>query len=385
MDPKKGNRVVAAGSVLERKQWLREGLDLVAHKNVWAPFSGKSSDSIIYVVNEVTAKPGQKIFFDFDNELSGAGTEGTEQLWGKEMSKMKFYDSMEVQFGRYGVKNPRKWDASAADAENLSEHTDSRRKLSNLWNTARTQNITDNLQGLYKAPTHMLRPKNETNRSNMTAATHGMTMDFVDDLLLAVKKSRASYFTIGGTRYPLRPFKVDSGKAFFLVVLTDVQAHQLRKDPRFENIMKSADTRGNQNRLIEGSFGRLGAFEFITMNDFFGQTAKKSLFKSKVEIAGLRTIDEAGEFQGFSTFDDQLKLFSRGLVLGRGALKTGNGISPDFILQESADYKIENRSAMEVVWGFDKTILIPDDEDNVDAKLGGFDWGVITFETCDIG
>ena len=385
MEPKKGNKVVSYGSPLERKKWLKQGLDLVANENPWAPFIGTSSDSIIYNVNDLTAKPGQKIFFDFDNELSGAGTEGTEQLWGKEMTKMKFYDSMEVEFGRYGVKNPRKWDASVADAENLSDHTDSRTKLSHLWNVCRAQNITDNLQGMYKAPSHMLRPKNETNRSNMTAVTHGMTMDFLDDLMLAVKKSRGTYFTVGGTRYPLRPFKTDLGKAYYLVVMTDVQANQLRKDARFENIMRSADVRGNKNRLIEGSFGHIGNFELITMSDFFGKTDKLSHFKSKVEITGLRNIDEAGHFQGFSNFDDTLKLFSRGLILGRGALKTGHGIAPDFILQESADYKIENRSAMEVIWGYDKTVLKADDEDNVDAKLADMDWGVITYETCDIG
>lgn len=385
MEPKKGNKVVNYGSPLERKQWLRQGLDLVSNDNPWSPFIGNSSNSIIYNVNDVTAKPGQKIFFDFDNELSGTGTEGTEQLWGKEMTKMKFYDSMEVEFGRYGVKNPRKWDASVANAEDLSNHEDSRTKLSHLWNTCRAQNMTDHLQGMYKAPSHMLRPKNETNRGVMTAVTHGMTMDFLDDMMLATRKSRQTYFTIGKTRYPLRPFKTDSGKAYYLIVMTDVQANQLRKDPRFENIMMSADVRGNKNRLIQGSFGRIGNFELITMSDFFGKTEKLSSFKSKVEITGLRTIDEAGTFQGFSEYDDTLKLFSRGLILGRGALKTGHGLSPDFILQESADYKIENRSAMEVIWGYDKTRLVADDEDNVDATLAGHDWGVITFETCDIG
>ena len=71
---------------------------------------------------------------------------------------------------------------------------------------------------------------------------------------------------------------------------------------------------------------------------------------------------------------------SRGLLLGAGALQLGIGKMPEYRWQSSQDFGIDSESAV-ISWvGIQKTKLVAEDVDYLDAKVAGIDYGVIAVD-----
>jgi hypothetical protein len=133
--------------------------------------------------------------------------------------------------------------------------------------------------------------------------------------------------------------------------------------------------------LLKGQLGRIGSFIIVEAADFFGSSTSNKLTKSKVEIAGLRKVCEDGKFTGDTGFAASGSVVAnRALILGAGALQLGLGKDADYKYQEY-DFGIRSESAAEVWFNVQKTQLIAEDEDYEDAKVGGFDWGVLAVDT----
>ncbi len=376
-----GTGIVAYDSDLVRKGWILRGLVQARSTSFWDGLTGMSEDAVVYQKNDFAVKEGHEVHFQMDGNLVGAAHVDKEQAWGNSEEKKLFSDALRVRRLRWSVDNGDKFDAKNVGDLSLAEHGDSRTKLADLFIRAKDQMIFDAALGLLnnEAPTHRILPGGKTTIGALVAADV-FDYDFVMDAEDIIKSGRG--YSVGGTRRPLEPYRLADGRKMWLMILDSRQSRDLRKDnTNFIPIASNADIRGEDNILLKGIIGTLGAFIIIEAQSAFG-SASAEIGKSKVEISGLRKVDSTGLFEGQAGFGGSgTVVASRGLIVGRGAFQVGFGKQPDYKFKSSQDFDIKSESALEVWMNVQKTILNTENTDYDDAKVAGHDYGVVVFDT----
>jgi len=375
-----GTGVVPYNSILIRNGWMLEGLVQAKSTSFWDGLTGTSSDAVIYQKNDFSVSEGHEIRFQFDGNLTSKAHKGKEQAWGNSEQKKLFSDKIRVDRLRWSVDNGDAFDAVNVGDLSISEHGDSRSKLSDLFIRAKDQMVFDAAQGFLngEGPTHTILPNGKANIAALVAAdtwTYGFMLD-VEDII----KSGKGY-TTGGSRRPLEPYQLADGKRAWLVVVDSRVSRDLRKDNQFIDVTAMGDVRGENNRLIKGVIGKMGSLIFIEADTAFG-VASPVIGKSEVEIAGLRHVDSTGLFEGQDGYGAVGTIeASRTIILGRSAVQIGFGKQPDYKWQESQDFGIKSESALEVWMNVQKTILKAENVDYSEAKVAGHDFGIVVVDS----
>ncbi len=369
--------VVSIGSDLERRRWMREGMVQAASKSFWNAYTGGNKDAIVYIVNNEAAADGHTVVFDYDGQASGKAVRGKERAFGKGEEKRKFSDKVMVERYRIPINNGDKFDGKNIGDLSINEHSNSRSLLSDVW-------IRWKDQGLFDAAQGNLATLDEGVQTGTHDIDVGATFDVntLIDIETTLKTSRG--FTTGGLRRPIDPFNMNGSQPMWTIFIDSMLAAKLKKSANYQNIIKDADVRGNENRILKGYIGRIGALAIVEAPVFFGGTlgagAGWGLDDSETEIAGLRQFDSTnGVWSGQEGFDFAATIESRGLILGRGALQMAMGKMPDYLFQESDDFKITSESALEVWCEMRKAkYKLEAGKDYKQAKVSGIDHGVIT-------
>jgi len=365
-----GTGKVAYGSDLIRKKWMREGLVQKAATSFWAPYKGTTKDSIIMQANLETADTGHTVVFDMDGNLSGRPVKGNTTAKGTGEQKKKFSDKVVVQDYRYVVDNGTKFDGKEIGDLSINEHSDSRSKLADLWVRSSDQAYFD---------------------LGQQGAEFGVdlgstfTFDQLLDLEYVAKTGRGFDTTPSGitTRMPLQPFTMANGDPVWLFVVDTAMKHMLMKSSGAQQLLREADVRGNENRLIKGIIGKVGNFLVVEGPTFFGTTEGSILDsdgyyqydQTGVEMQGMRQYDvDTTKWTGETGFLQTNTLKSRGVILGAGAFQLGMGKMPDY-KYEATDFEKFSESAMEIWCGAKNTKLVAENGDNAKAKVAGYNFG----------
>jgi len=374
--------VLSLTSDLKRKRWMREGMIQAASKSFWSPLTGSSKDGVVYQVNNTNAAAGHTVVFDFSGNISGKAKKGKETAYGEGETKRKFSDKITVERYRLVVDNGDEFDGVDIGDLKITQHSDSRNKLADLFVRFKDQALFDAAQGLLttnqgaQAPTHVID----------LGAT--FTFNELTDIETTLKTSNG--FTTGGVRRPMDPYMTADGEPVWLMVIDAAMAALLRKDTAgYQTMMSRADVRGSSNRLIKGVIGKIGSMMIVTADQFFGETAGSTLGwglnDSEIEISGLRQYDGAAPasaaWTGQTGFDyASADLHSRGLILGAGALQLGFGKHPDYKWQPSEDFAITSESAVEFWMETQKCKLTAENDDYKAAKVAAVDYGVVAVD-----
>ena len=341
---------VRLDSDLKRKQWMREGLVQAASKSFWSPLTGNTMDSVVFQAKKDGAKEGHTVVFDFDGNLSGKARKGKETAYGTGEQKRKFSDKLTVERYRLVADNGDVFDGVDIGDLTINQHTDSRTKLGDLFVRFKdqalfdaAQGVTITQQGVVQAPTHVI------------DLGTTFTWNVLTDIEKTIKTSQG--FTSGGVRRPLKPYMTKNGEPVWLYVIDAAMAAILRKDTAgYQNVIRSADVRGPDNRLIKGVIGKIGALLIVEADLFFGYTEGTTsgfgFNDSEIEMSGLRQYDGTNPatalWTGQEGFDyNSTNLHSRGVILGAGALQLAFGKQPDYKFQESQDFSITAESCVE--------------------------------------
>lgn len=379
--------VVKIGSDLQRRRWMREGLVQAASRSFWNSMTGGSKDSVVFQANNENASDGHTVVFDFDGNLSGKATKGKETAYGKGEQKKKFSDKITVERYRLPVDNGDAFDGVNIGDLSITQHTDSRMKLSDLFVRFKDQALFDAAQG-------NLIVQNEGRQEASHVIDLGSTFTF--DQLLDIERTlkTSQGYTTGGIRRPLTPYRTMSGangeRPLWIMVIDSYMANILRKDKAgYQTIVKDGDVRGANNRNFSGVIGQIGSLLVIEAPTFFGATGGSAggwgLNDSEIEMSGLRQYDGADPttavWTGQEGFDyASSNLHSRGLILGTGALQIAFGRQPDYKWQPSQDFGIKSESALEVWMETRKTKLKAENDEYKSAKVSGIDHGVIAVD-----
>jgi len=374
--------VLALSSDLKRKRWMREGMIQAASKSFWSPLTGSTKDGVVYQVNNTSAKEGHTVVFDYSGNISGKAKKGKETAYGTGEAKRKFSDKITVERYRLVVDNGDEFDAVDIGDLKISQHSDSRSKLSDLFIRFKDQSLFDAAQGgLGQTPSHTI---------DLVAT---FTFDTLTDIETTLKTSNG--FTTGGVRRPMDVYSTKDGEPCWLFVIDAAMAALLRKDTAgYQTMMSRADVRGAGNKLIKGVIGKIGSMMIVVADQFFGDTAGTDhasggwgLNDSEIEISGLRQYDGADPttalWTGQAGFDyASANLHSRGLILGAGALQCAFGKHPDYHWQPSEDFGITSESALEVWMESQKCNLTAENDEYKQAKVSNLDYGVIVVDVA---
>lgn len=372
---------VRLDSDLKRKQWMREGLVQAASKSFWSPLTGNTMDSVVFQAKKDGAKEGHTVVFDFDGNLSGKARKGKETAYGTGEQKRKFSDKLTVERYRLVADNGDVFDGVDIGDLTINQHTDSRTKLGDLFVRFKdqalfdaAQGVTITQQGVVQAPTHVI------------DLGTTFTWNVLTDIEKTIKTSQG--FTSGGVRRPLKPYMTKNGEPVWLYVIDAAMAAILRKDTAgYQNVLRSADVRGPDNRLIRGVIGKIGALLIVEADRFFGYTEGTTsgfgFNDSEIEMSGLRQYDGTNPatalWTGQEGFDySSTNLHSRGVILGAGALQLAFGKQPDYKFQESQDFSITAESCVEFWMEAQKTKLKAESGNAYKgAKIADVDFGVV--------
>ena len=372
--------IVPIGSDLERKRWIREGMIQAASKSFWGAYSGTSKDSIVYVVNNERADAGHTVVFDLDGNISGKAIKGKNRAYGKGETKRKFSDKVSIDRYRIPVANGDKFDGKNIGDLSINEHSDSRRKLGDLWIRWKDQGLFDAAQGNL-----------DTQDEGRQVATHsidlGATFNWNTLIDIETTLRTSQGYSTGGIRRPLDLYEFNGGMPLWTMMIDSNMAAKLKKDVQgYQAVLKDADFRGNNNRLVKGYIGRIGALVIVEAPNFFGATLSEGgntgwgLDDSEVELCGLRQFDKDNDaWTGEEGFDYAAQLQSTGVILGAGGLQLAMGMMPDYKFQESEDFAITSESALEVWCEMRKAkYKLESGKDYKQAKVSGIDHGIVT-------
>ena len=372
---------VRLDSDLKRKQWMREGLVQASSKSFWSPLTGNTMDSVVFQAKKDGAKEGHTVVFDFDGNLSGKARKGKETAYGTGEQKRKFSDKLTVERYRLVADNGDVFDGVDIGDLTINQHTDSRTKLGDLFVRFKDQALFDAAQGVTVTQNGVVQTPSHTIDLGST-----FTWNVLTDIEKTLKTSVG--FTTGGVRRPLKPYMTKNGEPVWLYVIDAAMAAILRKDTAgYQNILRSADVRGPDNRLIKGVIGKIGALLIVEADLFFGYTEGTTsgfgFNDSEIEMAGLRQYDGANPatalWTGQEGFDyNSVNLHSRGVILGAGALQLAFGKQPDYKFQESQDFSITAESCVEFWMEAQKTKLKQESGAAYKgAKISEMDFGVV--------
>ena len=360
---------VDINSDLKRKQWMHEGLLIKNHVSFWDGMTGKSSESVVYQKNNDAAGTGHTIVFDFDGNLAGKAVKNRDVAYGKGESKKKFSTSITVDRYRLPVDNGDVFDGVDIGDLSITQHSDSRTKLADLFYRFKDQALFDVAQGLTgQSPTHIID----------TGSSFGY-----NELLTIERILRTSTgFTTGKTRRPLQPYRLQGGRDCWLFVVDAYMADTLKRDANYQSLVYNADVRGDENRAIKGVIGKIGNLIILEAPTFFGTNSAGTITfdDTSVEIAGMRQRDANGLWSGQEGYVETGDHFSRGLVLGKTALQIGFGKMPDYKFKESEDFGITSQSAVEFWMNAQKINLTAENEDYEKAKVANLDFGVVAVD-----
>jgi len=365
-----GTGKVDIGSPLIRKAWMSEGLIQKAGMSFWAPYKGKTFDSIIMTKNDISAKQGHTVTFDFKGNLSGKPVKGNTTAKGTGEQKKKFSDSLTVTDYRYVVDNGTAFDGVNIGDLSINSHADSRSMLGDLWVRSEDQAYFD------------LAQQGAEFGLNFTAAT--FDLGALSTIEAAAKTGTGFDVSplASGRRMPLKPFKLSNGEPVWLFVIDVDMKNAFLNTAGAGTALISADVRGNDNRLISGVLGKIGSVLIVEGSTFFGYTTGAittngyyNYDNTGVEIAGLRQKDIAGNWTGTSSFDGTATV-SRGVVLGAGAFQKANGLMPDY-QYEATDFGKFSESCLETWCAAKPTQLTAENVDYVDGKASGYNYGTI--------
>ena len=373
-----GTGVVNYNSPLIRQKWMAEGLVGTAPKSFWAPYIGKTSNSIIMQKNDITAdKAGKTVVFDFDGYLVSGPVKGKTTAFGKGEEKRKFSDSLTIERYRFPVDNGDAFDGIEIGNLSITQHADSRSKLADKWVKFKDQAIFDSAQ---QQVTHIIQ-----------SSTFGFD-DFLD--IENIIKTGNGY-TIGGRRMPLQPFYTTDMKPVWLMVIDSSLKTKLLKSSGAQSVFKDADISGNENRLFKGVIGKIGNFVVVEADTFFGVQSGDIITDlyaamdniAELQGAGLRQYVDDGtvtfkpkKWSGDADyFTETGNIYSRGLILGAGAMQQAFGRMPDYKYQESEDFGIKSESMLEV-WCNTRTTSMTVENLDYDTGIGGISNGSIAFD-----
>lgn len=239
-----------------RAEMWRKSLfaDVAKDSYIQSRFVKKSKDAVIERVEDFNANPrgnkGAKINFGISIKLSGAGVTGDSELEGNEEAITTYEEELEVNQLRHAVRLTGNMDEKKAAYD---MRMDAKEQLKVWWMERMDKEILDKLCGVTTSTFSNTPDAPSASRSVFAggqssegALTAAMTFD---TKVIEAAKQKAKLASP-----KVRPILV-GGKATYVMFIHPYQRTALRRDPVWNQAVREAQARGNENPIFSGAEG----------------------------------------------------------------------------------------------------------------------------------
>ena len=231
-------------------------------------FLGTNKNSIVYLKNETSKSPGDKITYGLRMRLTGDGIQGDSTLEGNEEALVTYSDSLVINQLRHAVRSGGKMseqrvpfsvrnEAKDALRDWYSERFDTAFFNQICGNTAQADTrFTGNNAVTAINASYKVMPDSKTlDESLSNTSVHKFTLGLVD---AAKEKARTIHDTLSGAPV-IRPIKL-GGNDYYVMFLHDFQVKDMRTTTdtgQFLDIQKAAMQGGevSKNPIFTGALG----------------------------------------------------------------------------------------------------------------------------------
>lgn len=234
---------------LVEKAWSKQLWREAEKDNFFAKFTGTGSDAIIQVKSELKKDAGDQITVPLLMRLTGEGVTGDNMLEGNEEA-LQFYDcQVKVDQIRHAVKLK---GAMEEQKTSLNLRTAAKDSLKTWFVEKQEKMIVD---ALTANPTseHTVFANGRASESAITDADV-FTADMIS---IAARKAK--------TLEPkIRRVRVE-GKEYYVMLVDNYQARDLKNDTKWLEAQKHANVRGSENPIFTGM---LGVYDGVVVHEY---------------------------------------------------------------------------------------------------------------------
>ena len=229
-------------------------------------------------------------------------------------------------------------------------------------------------------------------------------IDALRDIEKAASTGEGFYRSTSASRGPVPSANIGKMHDVWTLFIDPATYAEMLKTDTFKQVIREADLRGKENRLIAPMVGVLGQLNIVKLPAHFGTTTNDVEIKSSafsdtsgtvetlasgegfqwdevgVEHAGMRQYDSSGRWTGQASFDRSGERWSRCVLVGMNALQYGMSMNPWIEMKDSPGEDIPE-IYLHMALGIQKTKWNPESQgDYADAKIGNRDWSTFVVD-----
>lgn len=310
-----------------QKAWSKQLWKEAERDNFFAKFTGDSQENIIQIKNDLKKEAGDQITVPLVMRLTGTGVTGDNTLEGNEEA-LQFYDfKVKVDQIRHAVRLKGKMEEQKT-ALNLRQSAKDGLKL---WMTEKQEKMI--VDTLTATPSD-----DKTIYAGGRAAENELTAsDLLTTDLISVAARKAK------TAEPkVRPVNI-KGKKYYVMLVDNYQARDLKKDDKWRDAQKYCAERGEDNPIFSGM---LGVYDGVVLHEYDG-LKRTATGASSAKVghalllgcqAGVKGVAQETDWNE-ETFDYKNKVgFATGAILGVAkSVFNGSDFAVVQVMTSSAD------------------------------------------------
>lgn len=232
-----------------RQIWIEKLFREMIVESYFMPrFSGEGKDNIVQVQTDLTKTRGDRMNFGITFKLSGAGVTSGTTLEGNEESLSDDMWTIVLEQYRHAVRDD---GAMTRQRKFYDVDAESRSAIVN-WGAEKIDtlifnslNIASNSTGAIYTSLNSGSPVLSTSTKAATVtATDKLDLDFISFIKTIAKTGANREFN------PIIPIKVE-GKNYYVLLVHPEVLYDLRVDSQFQQAMREAQARGNDNPLFK--------------------------------------------------------------------------------------------------------------------------------------
>lgn len=290
---------------LVQKAWSKQLWKEAERDNFFAKFTGDSQENIIQIKNDLKKEAGDQITVPLVMRLTGAGVTGDDTLEGNEEA-LQFYDfKVKVDQIRHAVRLKGKMEEQKT-ALNLRQAAKDGLKL---WMTEKQEKMIVNALTATPSNDKTIYAGSRTAENEITASDI-LTTDLIS---VAARKAKTAEPKVRSVNI--------KGKKYYVMLVDNYQARDLKKDEKWRDAQKYCAERGEDNPIFSGM---LGVYDGVVLHEYDG-LKRTATGASSAKVghalllgcqAGVKGVAQETDWNE-ETFDYKNKVgFATGAILG---------------------------------------------------------------------
>ena len=388
-------------SPLKREQWAKSVMVDSELNTPFADYFGEGS-SVIYKNGNMSGNQGHEISYPGLGRYVSSGFEGDTQIEGKGEKLKIFSEKLRALRLRQAFQGYTRYDLQDFGLTMDAGVNSIREKATDWLRRRKMQYMIDALQGTMTRPLGGEFRTTEVLKFDGTGSGDTFKASFDIDALRDIEKAASTGegfdSSASASRGPVPSANVGKMHDVWTLFIDPMVYAEMLKNDSFKQVIREADLRGKENRLIAPMIGVLGQLNIVKLPLHFGTTTNNTPINPAafsdtggtantlasgeglnweevgVEHAGLRQYDGNNRWTGQPGFSRTGTRVARCILVGMNALQYGMSMNPWMTMKDSPGEDIPE-IYYHMAFALQATKWNPESQgDYSEARIGNRDW-----------